>query len=521
VAGAAAIGADGWPVGPGIVSFNANIDTLDPTAKSYTLVMIEGTATALDVNQGAGNGGHVGGQWSGQVATFTAKGIVGGSLPIAITLTSAGRSRWALVRTDELDAWKANPKAQSPSWMERFKPPSRFKTARFMDWLMTNSNMGPGYVDTDPSRPGAFVRGVPLDVMVAFAKQTGIQPWFCIPAASTDDEIRSFAKRIDECRTAGLKPIIEFGNELWNAQFAAHGYAIAQEKALWGDAEQAAYQQALAVWNATPLASRPKSAPAKPALSEGHRWYGYRATQVSKILQSLGWRVGVDFEMAIGCFPNGWDRAPLVWGGVAKAGGGDADFSMWIITFYLHGALGGDFNKTVAIVKAQDFDGAINETLHGTVSSVDWFASVYLPAHVAIAKAHNLKLAAYEGNWLSFYTIPFFADSALLKAKAGITQADVVGFFAKLAVHPRGGEVMTAVLTAMEKAGVVLACANYDQGLGGENGFWGLYGTPAWGAMVAWMVAHPSPDAVKAGDLPSIRTAIADALARLDAVIAG
>lgn len=386
-AGAATIGPDGWPVGPGIVSFNVNIDALDPPAKSYTLIMIEGSATSLDVNQGAGNGGHTGGKFDGQVATFTANGIVNGSVPCAITLTSAGRSRWAVVRTDELAAHKADQIAFSPSWIGKFKG---FGGVRPMDWLMTNSNLSTGYTDTDPARPGAFVQGVPLSVIVAFAKQTGIAPWFNIPVASTDDGVRSFAQRIDECRAAGLKLTIELGNEVWNLQFPAHKYAVDQETALIAAGK-------------LPSVKAP----------DGSRWYGYRAAQVSKILQSLGWKVGRDFDMAIGCFPNGWDRAPLVWAGVAAAGGVDADFSRWIITFYIHGAVGGDFDKTVAIVKAQDFNGAFNEVLHGAVSSVDWLASTNLPAHAAIAKAHSLELVAYEGN-MSFYTIPFFANSALI-----------------------------------------------------------------------------------------------------------
>jgi hypothetical protein len=461
-AGAATIGPDGWPVGPGIVSFNVNLDTLIGGPQDYTLIMLEGTATSLDVNQGADNGGHTGGKWNGQTATFKANGRVNGSLPCAITLTSPGRARWALCLTSELDAYKADPLAFSPTWFKRF---AGFRAVRFMDWLMTNSNTGSGYVDPDSSRPGAFVYGVPLAVMVAFAKQDGIQPWFCIPIASDDAAVISFAQRINECRTAGLMPTIELGNEVWNLMFWAHGYAVGQEIA---------------------LAATGKLAVVKNP--DGSRWYGYRVAQVSKILQSMGWQVGKDFHMAIGCFPNGWDRAPLVWAGVAAAGGTDADFSRWIITFYTHGVVGADFDKTVAMVKAQDFDGAIDSALHGAVSSVDWLASTNLPQHAGIAKAHGLELAAYEGN-MSFYAIPTFGNSKLLAMNTGVTQADVVAFFGKLVAHPRSAEVMTAALNAMEKAGVTLACPYADQGLGGENGFWGLYGTPAWGALMAWNAA--------------------------------
>lgn len=509
VSGAATIGADGWPIGAGTVAFNCNYDASGP--QPYKIIMLEGAAASIDVNQGAGNGGHVGAKFVDGVATITVKGQVDGSLPCGLTLTSPGRARWAVVRADEEAAYRADPLAFSASWLAKFKG---FKQVRFMDWLMTNSNLGPGYVDTDPSRPAAFVAGVPLSVMVAFAKQTGIQPWFCIPVASTDDEVRSFARRIDECRTAGLNPTIELGNEVWNNAFAAHKYAVAQEQALWGNAEQSAYQQALAAWSATNVGTKPK----QPPLSDGNRWYGYRATQVSKIFQSLGWRVRRDFQMAIGCFPNGWDRAPLVWAGVAAAGGVDADFSRWIFTFYTHGAVGGDFSKTVNFVKTQNYDGAIDEVLHGAVSSVDWLAKVNLPQHVAIAKAHNLEPAAYEGN-MSFYVIPFFANSALLAANAGITQADVAAFFGKVVNHPRAGDVMKAVLDALQAAGVAVACVYADQGKGGENGWWGLYGTPGWDAMLAWISSHP-PAAVNTDTLAAISADLAAVAARLSAFAA-
>jgi hypothetical protein len=501
------IGPNGWPVGAD--NYQQNV-FLGDTPTDYVFIVLKGAVSGIDINQGANNGGHIRITPHADTglgvasATFTAKGAG----YFVATVTDPGETRWAIVQAADLERWKADPYCFSSSWSARF---AGFRGVRFMDWLMTNSNLGQGYVDPDPTRPGAFVAGLPLSIAAKFAKQTGIQPWFNIPVASTDAEIRSYAQRIDACRAAGLMPTIEVGNEVWNGAFAAHKYAVDHERALWGDAEQAQYQAALAAWKA---AGSVGGAPKKPADSDGNRWYGYRATQASKILQSLGWKVGHDFHMAIGCFPNGWDRAPLVWAGVAAAGGADADFSRWIITFYTHGAVGGDFAKTVALVKAQDVDGAFNEVLHGKVSSVDWLASTNLPQHVAIAKAHGLELVAYEGN-MSFYAIPFFADSALIAANAGITKADVVAFYGKLSTHPRSAEVMTAVLTAMEAAGVTIAYAYADQGLGGENGFWGLHGTPAWDAMTAWIDAHPSPVAVKADPIAAILAQLDDVRAKV------
>jgi hypothetical protein len=308
----------------------------------------------------------------------------------------------------------------------------------------------------------------------------------------------------------GLKPIVEVGNEVWNGAFKAHGYAVAQEKALWGDAEQAKYQTTLTAWKA---AGSVGSEPKKPADSDGNRWYGYRSAQVSKILQSMGWKVGIDFDMAIGCFPNGPSAAPLVLAGIAAAGGTDRDFSGWMTTFYTHGDVTADFNKTVAMVKAGDAGvaTAFDTILHGKISSVDWLGATNLAQHAAFAKAHGWKLLAYEGN-MSFRALPFFADSALVRENAGITKADVVAFFGKLSAHPRSGEVMTAVLKVLQANGVDIACAYADQGKGGEDGFWGLYGTPAWDALVAWIAANHA-------EIPqSLHDEIAAILAQIDDV---
>jgi hypothetical protein len=481
-----AIGPSGWPVGADNYQQNVSLGDV-PT--DYVFIVLKGAVSLVDINQGANNGGHirvsphVGTGLGVASATFTAKG----SGFIVATVTDPGETRWAIVAAADIERWKADPYCFSSTWIARF---AGFRFARFMDWLLTNTNMGGGYVDPDPTRPGAFVQGVPLSIAVKYAKQTGISPWLPLPVASNDDGVRSFAQRIDAARAAGLKLVVELGNEVWNGAFKAHKYAVDQEAAL------------IAAGKLPPVKT-----------PDGNRWYGYRSAQVSKILQSMGWKVGVDFDMAIGCFPNGPQLAPLVLAGIAAAGGTDRDFSGWMTTFYTHGDVTGDFDKTVAMVKAGDAGvaTAFDTILHGKVSSVDWLGTVNLPLHAAFAKAHGWKLLAYEGN-MSFFAIPFFADSALVKQNAGITKADVVAFFGKLSAHPRSGEVMTAVLKVLQANGVEIACAYADQGGGGENGFWGLYGTPAWDALVAWIAANQV-------EIPqSLHDEIAAILAQIDDV---
>jgi len=293
-------------------------------------------------------------------------------------------------------------------------------------------------------------------------------------------------------RAAGIAVHVELGNEVWNSQFRAHSLSIAQEKAT----------------GALPAVAKPT----------GQRWYGYRAAQVSRVIQAAGWKIGRDFRMALGCFTNLPDQAVAVWAGVTAAGGTDADFSDWSISSYIHGDVVADFAKTVAMTKAGDLDTAFATIQHGPSSSPDWAAAKILPKHKAIADAHGLGLVVYEGN-TSFYAIPNFADSALVSKGTGITKAQVVDFFAKIMRDPRAADVMTANLKACSDAGVKLFCAFNDQGGWGENGLWGLYGTPGWDAMMKWIASNrPKVDlAALAAEGAAIQRQVAEWMGKLAA----
>ncbi|MGB3615539.1 MAG: hypothetical protein WBA10_17225 [Elainellaceae cyanobacterium] len=104
-----------------------------------------------------------------------------------------------------------------------------YETLRFMDWMETN--------DSDQSRWGNrpdandseyYGQGVPVEVMVELANETGIDPWFTLPHKATDDYVRNFAEYVKENLDPGLKVHVEFSNEVWNGQFEQARYAKEQ-----------------------------------------------------------------------------------------------------------------------------------------------------------------------------------------------------------------------------------------------------------------------------------------------------
>lgn len=122
----------------------------------------------------------------------------------------------------------------NPEWLEVV---ADARELRFMDWMKTNNSVQSDWADrpqvTDASWTGGG--GVPLEVMVELANQTGTDPWFTIPAQATDEYIRSFATYVRDHLDPGLVAKVEYSNETWNWAFKQTKWMDAQAKALWGE----------------------------------------------------------------------------------------------------------------------------------------------------------------------------------------------------------------------------------------------------------------------------------------------
>ncbi len=121
----------------------------------------------------------------------------------------------------------------NPDWISVIEDA---RELRFMDWMKTNNSTLSDWADrpqvTDANWSG--LGGVPVEVMVALANQTGTDPWFTMPAQATDEYVRNFAAYVRDHLDPGLVAKVEYSNELWNWAFKQTHWADAQAKALWG-----------------------------------------------------------------------------------------------------------------------------------------------------------------------------------------------------------------------------------------------------------------------------------------------
>lgn len=118
----------------------------------------------------------------------------------------------------------------NPVFVERWK---NFNTIRFMDWMKTNNSHVKEWADRPKMDDATWTaKGVPLEMMIALSNQLNINPWFCMPHLASDDYVRRFAAQVKRDLKPGLKPYIEYSNEIWNSMFDQTKYSDEQGIAL-------------------------------------------------------------------------------------------------------------------------------------------------------------------------------------------------------------------------------------------------------------------------------------------------
>jgi hypothetical protein len=213
-------------------------------------------------------------------------------------------------------------------------------------------------------------RGVPLEVMIQLANQTGASPWFNIPHMANDDYVRQFATMIKNQLKPSIKFYIEYSNETWNSQFSQTTYVQAQGLLLG-------------------LSTDPTTA--------GAYYTGLRSTQIFKIFQQVFGDTS-RFVRVIGSqAANPWLQAQTIgYNNAYKTTDAlaiapyfsdcsDASIGGWGPT--------GD-PSTAAQVDAMSVTGVLKiEQEH-----IQSCALAEMNASAAVASQYNLKLVAYEGG---------------------------------------------------------------------------------------------------------------------------
>ncbi len=120
----------------------------------------------------------------------------------------------------------------NPDWLSVVEDA---RELRYMDWMRTNSSSISDWADRPQLESATWQdKGVPVEVMVQLANQTGTDPWFNIPAKATDTYVQSFATYVRDHLDPGLTAHVEYSNEAWNWMFSQTKWMEAQAKELWG-----------------------------------------------------------------------------------------------------------------------------------------------------------------------------------------------------------------------------------------------------------------------------------------------
>jgi Cadherin-like domain/Concanavalin A-like lectin/glucanases superfamily len=116
----------------------------------------------------------------------------------------------------------------NPDFVEKIQP---FTTLRYMDWMRTNNSTQMNWSDrprVDDINYGR--KGVPIEVMVDLANQTGSAPWFSMPHMATDEYVTKFAEYVKQNLNPNVKIYVEYSNEVWNPDFDQYDWALEKGK---------------------------------------------------------------------------------------------------------------------------------------------------------------------------------------------------------------------------------------------------------------------------------------------------
>jgi hypothetical protein len=101
-----------------------------------------------------------------------------------------------------------------------------YKVVRFMDWIDANNSFQKEWADRPKvmDRSWALGKGVPLEIVIQFANEIGLDPWICIPHLASDDYVKQMAELIVSTLSPSRKVYLEYSNECWNQIMAQAKY---------------------------------------------------------------------------------------------------------------------------------------------------------------------------------------------------------------------------------------------------------------------------------------------------------
>jgi len=352
---------------------------------------------------------------------------------------------------------------------------SQWGVVRFMDWENTNASPAVSWATRSTLSDGSWsgagngnVQGVPLEAMVKLANEAHVDMWYNVPTKADDTYVTNALTYIRDHLDPSLKVHIEYSNEVWNAGFAAYGYANAEAKALWGNGSAVAHGANI--------------------------YYGYRSAQIADIAHAVftGSHAGQAVDVLSGQASNA-DLMPYMLQGIAKAGDGSAAslFQDYAIAPYFGGELSdhaknsADFATILKWAKSGSagVDAAFHELEFGGSLHSDYSLAVvkgWMASSAAAAQSAGLNLVTYEGG-----------ASLDTQAWSSANQAKILAFFGKLMNDPRMGTLYSELVSDFKAEGGTDFLAYNDVSAGSKYGYFGvldsIYDTssPRYDALIA------------------------------------
>ena len=341
----------------------------------------------------------------------------------------------------------------TPEFLQRLAP---FSMLRFMDWGATNGSPLVNWADRPLATDLVWStpRGVPLEVMIELANSLHVDPWFCVPHLASDDYVTRFATLVHERLDPGLRPHIEYSNEVWNGGFPQAKWAQAQSDVL----------------------GLPK------ASGMGAAFYAQRSAQVFRLVQNAFGPADRARVVRVIAGQSAWgafQEAALGWKDTA------ANADVLAVAPYFSA---GDANAparadaTLALGPEPLIDRMLAD-VRGSVKA-------QVAANAALAKKHKLTLKAYESG---VHDTTFAIDGA--KGDA------VTALFATAHRLPRMREVYTEYYDQWVALGGSTMIQFNDVGGWGKFGLWGALeyvtqdpaSAPKYRALIDFIAAHPTP----------------------------
>jgi Ca2+-binding RTX toxin-like protein len=369
-----------------------------------------------------------------------------------------------VVRTDQLGLFTAG-EIFNPAFLEKA---SSWDVLRLMDWGNINESEAVTWADratmADASwATKAHADGVPLEVMVRLANETGTDMWWNVPTRADDSYVRNALSYIRDHLDPTLKVHVEYSNEVWNWAFDASKYAQDEANRRWGvDANRDG------VINENDKAEAVKGS--------WMVYYGYRSAQVADMAQEVfGAAADARLETVLAGHTNNSGNFRYIADGIARAGLGSAGalFDEYAVTTYFGNQL-----STAAE------DPTAKATVLGWAKGGEaGMAAAFRELEQGGSLASNLSLAALTENIAEQANIAQINGMTLVAYEGGahVTPGNYEGseqevmrdFIGRMMNDPRMGALYTKMARMFEEAGGETLVAFYDVGTNLASGYWG------------------------------------------------